>query len=121
MKSMFRFFGLAVFASALAGCADGAPLGASSTESVGSTRQADSADYLQTFDPYFQSIIFQPTSAIDWVILHVTIDGARTTNVVMPGTGTSAAAGPSYEIESLPVLGGDTVDYSFTYSANGLA
>jgi hypothetical protein len=121
MKSMFRFFGLTVFASAFAGCAVDAPLGRNPTESVGSMRQADSADYLQTFDPYFQSIIFQPTSAIDWVILHVTIDGARTSNVVMPGTGTSAAAGPSYEIESLPVLAGDTVDYSFTYSANGLA
>ena len=39
----------------------------------------------------------------------------------MPGTGTSAAAGPSYEVGSLPVLPGDTVVYSFTYSRDGLA
>jgi hypothetical protein len=84
------------------------------------TRAADTAQYLQTFDAAFQSIIFQPTSPIDWVILHVTI-GTRTTNVAMPETGTSAAAGPSYEIGSLPVLPGDTVVYSFTFSANGLA
>ncbi len=83
--------------------------------------RADSAGYLQTFDDDFQAIIFQPTSAIDWVVLHVTIDGSRTTNVSMPETGTSAAAGPAYEVGSLPVAPGDTVAYSFTYSVNGLA
>jgi len=119
MKSMVRFFGLSLFASALGGCA----VSASSDvrEGAGVAQQAEGAGYLQTFDPYFQSIIFAPASAIDWVILHVTIDGTRTYNVAMPGTGTSAAAGPSYEIEELPVVSGDSVDYSFTYSQNGLA
>ena len=126
MKTIHRVFSLGLLASAFAalgGCTAEASRDASATEAVASTRQADSAGYLQTFDPYFQSIIFQPsaTTSIDWVILHVTIDGERTTNAAMPETGTSAAAGPAYEIGSLPVLPGDTVVYSFTYSSNGTA
>jgi hypothetical protein len=115
-----RIFALGLFASlcGLGGCVVD---GSSASEGVGVTRAADTAPYLQTFDQDFQSIIFQPASTIDWVILHVTIDGTRTTNVAMPETGTSAAAGPAYEIESLPVVPGDTVAYSFTYSQNGLA
>lgn len=113
---------LCLCVSLLGGCAAQSSRDAASDENVSATSAAETTGYLQTFDPYFQSIIFQPTSvAIDWVILHVTIDGTRTTNVRMPGTGTSAAAGPSYEIESLPVLPGDSVAYSFTYSVNGLA
>jgi hypothetical protein len=121
MKRMNRFVGLGLFASVLGGCAANASLDASGKEKVATTSAADTAAYLQTFDQYFQSIIFQPSSTIDWVILHVTIDGTRTTNVVMPEIGTSAAAGPAYEIGSLPVLPGDTVVYSFTYSVKGLA
>jgi hypothetical protein len=125
MKTMHRFFCLSLFATSLGGCAADASAGASGDERAKErlrvASQADSSGYLQTFDPSFQSIIFQPSSAIDWVILHVTIDGTRTTNVGMPETGTSAAAGPSYEVGSLPVLPGDSVVYSFTYSVNGLA
>jgi hypothetical protein len=121
MKTMNRFFCLGLFASLLGGCAADATLDATGKEKVAVTSAADTAGYLQTFDPDFQAIIFQPSSTIDWVILHVTIDGTRTTNVPMPETGTSAAAGAAYEIESLPVLPGDTVVYSFTYSVNGLA
>jgi hypothetical protein len=125
MKTMGRFFCFNLFATALVGCAADASLdpngAASGKERVGAASAADSAGYLQTFDQDFQSIIFQPSTTIDWVILHVTIDGTRTTNVPMPETGTSAAAGPAYEVGSLPVLPGDTVAYSFTYSVNGLA
>lgn len=126
MKSILPVLGLGLLASAasvLGGCAIGAQEEVSSKESSASTQQADSSDYLQTFDEYFQSIIFAPNASlhIDWVILHVTINGTRTYNVKMPSTGTSAAAGPSYEIEELPVVAGDAVDYSFTYSVNGLA
>ena len=114
--------GLALLASVLGGCAADASgeKGENKDENVAASRAADTAPYLQTFDQDFQSIIFQPSVAIDWVILHVAINGARTSNVAMPGTGTSAAAGPSYEIESLPVLPGDTVTYSFTYAVNGI-
>src|SRR5260221_13197823 len=100
MKSMSRVLGLGLFGpmlGMLGGCAVDASV-ATSEESTGVARQADSAGYVQVFDEYFQSIIFQPSAAIDWVDLHVTINGTRTTNVRMPGTGTSAAAGPSYEI-----------------------
>ena len=125
MMTTNRFLCLSLFASVFGGCAADASPGAAGQETSAATSAADTAGYLQTFDPDFQSIIFQPTSTIastiDWVILHVTIDGTRTTNVRMPETGTSAAAGPSYEIESLPVLPGDAVVYSFTYSASGLA
>ncbi len=121
MKTMARSFCFNLFAAALVGCAADASVGARGNEKVGVTSAADTAAYLQTFDQDFQSIIFQPSSTIDWVILHVTIDGTRTTNVAMPETGTSAAAGPAYEIGSLPVLPGDTVVYSFTYAVNGLA
>ncbi len=121
MKHTSRFFALGISATVLGGCAASASLDANGREKIASTRAADSAGYLQTFDDDFQAIIFQPTSAIDWVVLHVTIDGSRTTNVSMPETGTSAAAGPAYEVGSLPVAPGDTVAYSFTYSVNGLA
>ncbi|HEY2515044.1 MAG TPA: hypothetical protein VGI39_29465 [Polyangiaceae bacterium] len=119
-RSVFLFNLLAM---ALGGCAVDASLDTHAKENVGAASAADSVAYLQTFDPDFQSIIFQPASAtgIDGVILHVTINGTRTTNVAMPETGTSAAAGPSYEVESLPVLPGDSIVYSFTYTANGLA
>lgn len=115
-----------LLAMAVGGCAPDAldaSLDTHPKENVGVTRAADSAAYLQTFDADFQSIIFAPTSptAVDGVILHVTIDGTRTTNVPMPETGTSAAAGPSYEVGSLPVLPGDSLVYSFTYTTNGLA
>jgi carbohydrate binding protein with CBM56 domain len=121
MKTTNRFFCLGLFASVLGGCAADASPAATGNEKVAVASAADTAGYLQTFDQDFQAIIFQPSSTIDWVILHVTIDGTRTTNVSMPEIGTSAAAGPAYEIESLPVLPGDTVVYSFTYSVNGLA
>ena len=109
MKTIGRLFYFSLFATGLVGCAADASIGASGKESVGVTSAADTAAYLQTFDQDFQAIIFQPSSTIDWVILHVTIDGTRTTNVPMPEIGTSAAAGPAYEIESLPVVAGDTV------------
>jgi hypothetical protein len=123
MKTMLRFSCLALFAAAPGGCAADSSLDANANgnEKLGVVAAADTGAYLQTFDQDFQSIIFQPTVAIDWVILHVTIDGARTTNVRLPETGTSAVAGPSYEIGSLPVLPGDSVVYSFTYAVNGLA
>jgi hypothetical protein len=115
-----KFFGLALLASALAGCALNAT-DSRTDESVATTRAAETAPYLQTFDADFQSVIFQPSVAIDWVILHAAINGERATNVPMPGTGTSAAAGPSYEIGALPVLAGDAITYSFTYAVDGVA
>jgi hypothetical protein len=123
MKTTDRFFCLSLAATALTGCAADASPGSQTrgARTVEVTSAADTAPYLETFDQDFQSIIFQPSTPVDSVILHVTIDGTRTTNVPMPETGTSAAAGPSYEIESLPVLPGDTVVYSFTYAANGVA
>ena len=121
MKTNGRSFCLHLLAAtALFGCAVDTSPDARGRENVGASSAADTAGYLQTFDPDFQSIIFQPSSAVDSVILHVTIDGARTTNVAMPEASTSAAAGPSYEIGSLPVVAGDTVAYSFTYEANGV-
>jgi hypothetical protein len=114
MKTIHWFFS-ASLSAALGGCVAGAAPDAIQEEDIGVARQADTADYSQNFDENAQSIVFQPSSAIDWVILHLTIDGTRSTNVGMPATGSS------YSIGSLPIVGGDNLSYSFTYSVNGLA
>jgi hypothetical protein len=115
MKTIRWFLSISL-SVALGGCiASTAPSDAIQREDVGAARQADTADYVQSFDTTAQAIVFQPSSAIDWVILHLTIDGARTTNVGMPATGST------YTIGSLPLVGGDDLSYSFTYSVNGLA
>jgi len=106
---------LVSLAAAAGGCTAGSASDAGRTESLGVARQADSAPFTQTFDEAAQAVVFQPTVAIDWVILHVTIDGVRTTNVAMP------ASGGGFAIGSLPVVAGDSVAYSFTYSVSGLA
>jgi hypothetical protein len=113
--TIHRFFWSTLTLSVLGGCAMAPDHGGDPGERVGIARQANTLVYTQSVDEGSQSIVFAPAAPIDWVILHVTIDGTRTTNVVMPASGSSYVLGP------LPLLPGDALSYSFTYSVNGLA
>jgi len=65
-------------------------------------------------DETTQSIIFTPGESVAWVEIHLSINGARTTNLRMqPGAGGTFAVGP------LALRADDVLAYSFTYFAQG--
>jgi hypothetical protein len=113
--TIHRLFWPVLALSALGGCAVASHQDGGPSERVGIARQADTLAYTESVDEASQSIVFAPATPIDWVILHVTIDGTRTTNIPMPTVGSSYKLGP------LPLLPGDALSYSFTYSVSGLA
>jgi hypothetical protein len=115
VRTIYRLLCMGLAVPAFAGCAVASAGGEDRGETLNVSRQADTLSFVQSVDEASQAIVFQPATSIDWVILHVTIDGSRTTNVGMPATGSS------YTIGSLPILPGDTLSYSFTYSVNGQA
>jgi hypothetical protein len=110
-----RLFCTSLLVSTIGGCAVTAVRDGEQRENSGIATQANTSAYVQSVDEAAQAVVFQPASSVDWVIAHVTIDGTRTTNVRVPATDSSYALG------ALPLLPGDTLLYSFTYSQNGLA